>query len=94
MVRTKLTAKRWPRTSLIPPWLMNKRQQRKVKRPFNIKLTLPEQKTVTIKKGGKKKQYECDVRRNTLTTELLEHFNLIIINYCNCFSERNIFFLI
>ena len=52
MVRTKLTAKRWPRTSRIPPWLMNKRQQRKVKKPFKIKLTLPEQRTVTIKKGG------------------------------------------
>ena len=52
MVRTKLTAKRWPRTSRIPPWLMNKRQQRKVKKPFKIKLTLPEQSTVTIKKGG------------------------------------------
>ena len=52
MVRTKLTAKCWPRTSLIPLWLMSKRQQRKVKRPFNIKLILPEQKTVTIKKGG------------------------------------------
>ena len=52
MVRTKLTAKRWPRTSRIPPWLMNKRQQRKIKKPFKIKLTLPEQRTVTIKKGG------------------------------------------
>ena len=53
MVRTKLTAKRWPWTSRVPPWLMNRRQQRKVKRSFKIKLTLPEQKTVTIKKGGK-----------------------------------------
>ena len=53
MVRTKLTAKSWPRTSRVPPWLMNRRQQRKVKRSFKIKLTLPEQKTVTIKKGGK-----------------------------------------
>ena len=52
MVRTKLTAKCCPRTSRIPPWLMNKRQQRKVKKPFKIKLTLPEQRTVTIKKGG------------------------------------------
>ena len=52
MVRTKLTAKRWPRTSHIPPWLMSKRQQRKVKKPFKIKLTLPEQRTVPIKKGG------------------------------------------
>ena len=52
MVRTKLNAKRSPRTSRIPPWLMNKRQLRKVKKPFKIKLTLPEQRTVTIKKGG------------------------------------------
>ena len=52
MVRTKLTARRWPRTSRILPWLMNRRQQRKVKGPFKIKLTLPEQKTVDIKKNG------------------------------------------
>ena len=52
MVRTKLTARSWPKTSHIPPWLMNKRQRRKVKRSFKIKLTLPVQKTVTIKKGG------------------------------------------
>ena len=52
MVRTKLTGERWPRTSRVPPWLINRRQQRKVKRPFKIKLTLPEQKTVNIKKGG------------------------------------------
>ena len=55
MVKTKLTVKRWsrprPRTSRTPPWLMSKRQKAKVKRPFKIKLTLPEQKTVTIKKG-------------------------------------------
>ena len=53
MVRTKLTAKSWPRTSRVPTWLMNRRQQRKVKQSFKINLTLPEQKTVTIKKGGK-----------------------------------------
>ena len=53
MVRTKLTAKSWPRKSRVPPWLMNRRQQRKVKQSFKINLTLPEQKTVTIKKGGK-----------------------------------------
>ena len=56
MVRTKLTVRRWlrplPRTSRTPPWLMNTRQRRKVKRPFKIKLNLPEQKTVNIKKGG------------------------------------------
>ena len=52
MVRTKLTAKCWRRTSRIPPWLMNRHQRRKVRKPFKIKLTLPEQKTVNIKKGG------------------------------------------
>ena len=52
MVRTKMTAKRWPKTIRVPPWLMNKRRQRKVKRPFKIKITLPEQKTVDIKKNG------------------------------------------
>ena len=52
MVRTKLTAKRWPRTSRVPPWVMNKCQQRKVKQPFKMKVTLPEQETVNIKKGG------------------------------------------
>ena len=56
MVRIKLTVRRWPRplarTSRIPPWLMNRRQRRKVKRPFKIKVTLPEQKAVNIKKGG------------------------------------------
>ena len=31
---------------------MRRRQQRRVKRPFKIKLTLPEQKTVDIKKNG------------------------------------------
>ena len=49
---TKLTAKRWLRRSRIPLWLMNRRQRRKVSKPFKIKLTLPEQKTVNIKKGG------------------------------------------
>ena len=56
MVRTKLTVRRWPkplrRTSRTPPWLMKTRQRKKVKRPFKIKLTLPEPKTVNIKKGG------------------------------------------
>ena len=53
MVRTKLTIKRWPRASRVPPWLMNKRQRRKAKRPFKIKVTLPEQKAVNIKNGVK-----------------------------------------
>ena len=52
MVRTKLTVKRWARTSRLLPWLMNRRRQRKVKRSFKVKLALPEQKTVNIKKGG------------------------------------------
>ena len=52
MVRTKLTARRWPKTSRVPPWLINRRRQRQVKRPLKIKLTLPERKTVDIKKNG------------------------------------------
>ena len=42
--KIKKTATRWPRTSRAPPWLMKKRRQRKVKRPFKMKVTLPEQK--------------------------------------------------
>ena len=53
MVRTKLTARRhWLGASPVPPWLMNRRQQRQVKRPFKIKLPLPKRKTVGIKKNG------------------------------------------
>ena len=53
MVRTKLTVRRWPRTSRVPPWLMKRHQQRrKDKRPFKIKMTLPEQRTENIKKNG------------------------------------------
>ena len=52
MARTKLTARRWPRPGQTPTRLMRRRQQRRVKRPFKIKLTLPEQKTVDIKKNG------------------------------------------
>ena len=52
MVRTKLTARRWPKTSRVLPWLINRRRQRQVKRPLKIKLTLPERKTVDIKKNG------------------------------------------
>ena len=66
MARTKLTAKRWPRPG---PLLMNRRQQIKVKQPFKVKLTLPEQKTVDIKKNrniiktimvGRKSKYFTD----------------------------------
>ena len=52
MIRTKLTVKSWPRTSCVLPGLINRRRQGKVKQPFQIKLTLPEKKTVKIKKGG------------------------------------------
>ena len=52
MVRTKLTVRRWPKISRIPPWLMNGHKKRKVKKPFKIKMTLPEQRTVDIKKNG------------------------------------------
>ena len=49
MARTKLTVKR---IRLLPPWLLSKRQIRKIKRPYKMKLTLPEQKKVDIKKNG------------------------------------------
>ena len=52
MARTKLTARRWPRPRRLLAWLLTRRQQRRVKRPFKIKLTLPEQKTVDMKKNG------------------------------------------
>lgn len=50
--RTKVTPKRRPRTSNIPPWLMNRRQKRQRTKPYKIKLTLPEQKIVDITKNG------------------------------------------
>ena len=49
MARTKLTVKR---IRLLPPWLLNKLQIRKIKRPYKMKMTLPEQKKVDIKKNG------------------------------------------
>ena len=52
MARRKLTARCWPRPRRLPAWLLTRRQQRRVKRPLKIKLTLPEQKTVDIKKNG------------------------------------------
>ena len=76
MVRTKLTAKRWPRTSRVPPWLMNRRQRQKVSKPFKIKLTLPEQKTVIIKNGGNVIK-TIRVRRKTkyISDRMSETFN-------------------
>ena len=76
MVRTKLTVKRWPKTSRIPPWLMNRRHQPKVKRPFKIKITLPEQTILDIKKvETSSRQYVSDVNQSILLTEIPEHFN-------------------
>ena len=56
MVRTKLTVRRWTRTSCIPHWRMKKRQQKKDRQPFKIKTALPEQKTADIKKKWKRQK--------------------------------------
>ena len=68
MVRIKLAAKRCPRTSRVPAWLWNRRQRRNVKRPFKIKLTLHEQKSVTIKRGG-------NVRKTIRLRRKTKYFN-------------------
>ena len=53
MARTKLTVRRaYEKTRNLPPWLLNREYGRKRVRPLKIKLTLPTQKTVTIKKNG------------------------------------------
>ena len=49
MARTKLTVRR---IRHLLPWLLNRRQKRKIKRPFKIKTALSEQKRVNIKKNG------------------------------------------
>ena len=51
MARTKVTPKRRPKTRNTPPWLMNKRRRKQRAKPYKIKLTLPEQKTVNITKN-------------------------------------------
>ena len=54
MVRTKLTARRsFEKMRNLPAWMVNRDQVNKKKRiyPFQIKLTLPGQKTVNIKKN-------------------------------------------
>ena len=48
--RTNVTPKGRPRTSTIPLWLMNRRQRRQRTKPYKIKLMLPEQKQVSIKR--------------------------------------------
>ena len=53
MARTKLTVRRgYEKTRNLPPWLLNREYGRKRVRSLKIKLTLPTQKTVTIKKNG------------------------------------------
>ena len=49
MVRAKLTAKRIPR---VPDWLISRRILGKRERPYKIKMLLPEQKQVNIKKNS------------------------------------------
>ena len=53
MVRTKLTLRRsYEKTLNLASWLMKREYGRKRVRPFEIKLILPAQKTVAIKKNG------------------------------------------
>ena len=57
MVRTKATARRLPvKTRRLPAWLVDREYVKKrTIYPFKIKQTLPEQKTVNIKKNGEMK---------------------------------------
>ena len=71
MVRTKLMAKRWPITSRVVPWLMNRRERRKGRKSIKIKLTVPEIKTLKL--------YVPEEKQNILVTGMLETFNLINI---------------
>ena len=52
MGRTKAKVRRFPKTSRIPLWRMNRGQRNQKRQRYKIKLTLPEQKTVDIKKNG------------------------------------------
>ena len=53
MVRTKLTLRRsYEKTLNLASWLMKREYGRKRILPFKIKLILPAQKTVAIKKNG------------------------------------------
>ena len=52
MARIKVTPKRRPNTSNIPPCLMNRHQRRQKTKLYKIKLTLQEQKMVNITKNG------------------------------------------
>ena len=61
MARTKLRVRRIRR---LPSCLLNRRQKRKIKRPFKIKTALSEQKRVNIKKNGNVVK-TINVRRKT-----------------------------
>lgn len=61
MARTKLTVRAIPR---LPQHLLTKRQKRKISRPFKIKIAMPQQKQVNIKKNGNVVK-TINVRRKT-----------------------------
>ena len=52
MARTKAIVRRFPKINRIPPWRMNRGERNQKRQRYKIKLTLPEQKTVDIKKNG------------------------------------------
>ena len=61
MARTKLTVREIPR---LPQHLLTRLQKRKISRPFKIKIAMPEQKQVNIKKNGNVVK-TINVRRKT-----------------------------
>ena len=76
MLRTKLTARRsYEKTRKLPAWMVNRDYGNKKKRiyPLKIKLALPAQKTVNIKKDGQvvktinvRRKYKSFTGRNQL----------------------------
>ena len=59
---------------------MKKRQQKKDRRPFKIKTTLPEQNTVDIKKNEIiTETIPVDEKQNISLTEMLETLNLYFL---------------
>ena len=53
MARTKLTARKsYEKTRNLPVWLLNRDYGKRKLCPFKVKVTLPEQKFVNIKKNG------------------------------------------
>ena len=65
MTRTKFTVKRIHR---LPLWLLNRRQNRKIKRLFKIKIILAERKRVDIKKNG-------DIVKKITVRQNIKYFN-------------------